>query len=209
MKTKTQNNDLSGRTPLMFFICLICTIFSLFGCSTYKKELRKKGYVVIPSRFRISQTEIKDLSNKDTLFFARKSNTRDLNIRIENISVKKGALSFVAKDGVVTITKENIMIVNKEGVEEVIFPMNRNDLSFMFLSKYSRFCIDIFSSGINSEQKSKWIDSFLDKKQMIPDIYLNLKTTLTNNYWLIEIPIKKTSDFEGNIGKIIILSNWY
>jgi hypothetical protein len=49
----------------------------------------------------------------------------------------------------------------------------------------------------------------LDKKQSIPDIYLNLKTTLMNGYWLIEIPIKKTADFEGDLGKIVVLSNWY
>jgi len=203
MKIKTQNNDLNGRV-----LCVVLCAF-LFGCSTYKKEFVKEGYVVIPSRFRLSQTEIKNVSNKDTLFFARKSNTRDLKIRIENISVQKGAISFVAKDGVVTITKDRVMILNKKGMKEVVFSMNRSELSFMFLSKYSRFCIDIFSSGIESKQKSEWIDSFLDKKQSIPDIYLNLKTTLMNGYWLIEIPIKKTADFEGDLGKIVVLSNWY
>ncbi len=54
---------------------------------------------------------------------------------------------------------------------------------------------------------AEWWDDH--RQQGFFDYSPGLIAVFSNDYWLVDLPFAKSSDFEGEVGKLFLTSNWY
>ena len=169
----------------------------LAGCVVIPKE-----YINIPNRMRLSTTSLSFPEGTNVLRFATEKGAWQSRIRLRNVAVRRGTLTFYGKDGTVSFTTNNTLTVNMKMLDEVVFPMREQQICF-YLDEQSMH----IDGGIDPKAKWKWIEQngATDLRDLSPSLIFHF----TNGYWLVDIPFDKSEDFDGNIGEMSIIPNWY
>lgn len=173
-------------------------VFLLFaGCVVISSE-----YISVPNRMRLSETLLNFPDGTNVLRFAAEKGAWQSRVRLRNVVVRKGTLTFHGTDGSVLFTTNGTGVVKMTMLQDVVFPMREPQICFYLDEQSMRI-----DGGVDPKAKWKWMEQnkVTDLRALSP----KLKSLFTNGYYLIDIPFAKSEDFEGDVGELSIIPNWY
>jgi len=76
-------------------------------------------------------------------------------------------------------------------------------------SEWGQFCFDLEEQSLDFTQAidGAWWDNH--SQRGIWDYLPKLIAVFSNGYWLVDIPFERSSDFDGDMGTLTIVPNWY
>gem|GEM_PF-5888870 len=188
------------RKSIIITIAVVIAAFvlgSMIGCHS-----APEGYTVIRNRFRIFETPLSFPTDANVLRFAVAKRSRQTQVRVENIVVRKGRLTFSGSDGAISFTTNNSIVVSKNGQKDMTFPLFSQSVRFDLFEEHLMYV----QGSIDPKSWTKWYEQ---KGNNVDNFSPALIAVLSNNYWLVDIPIMRSSDFDGDMGRVIINPNWY
>ena len=178
-------------------VTILAVVF-MVGCRS-----APEGYTVIRNRLRVSETPISFPTDTNVLRFAVRKGSWESEVRLQDVVVRKGLLTFQGNDGSISFTTNNSILVRRQGQTDTTFPMRFQDVRFHLCEKH----VMTFQDAIEPHFKEEWL------KQNGTNVYWNFSPKLiavfSNDYWLVDIPFDKSPDFDGDTGRLTVIPNWY
>jgi len=171
----------SRRYAMAIGSVFIGSLCVICGCCSAPKD-----YMLITNRLRVFETGI-TFPKTNVFRLAVCKGNRRTSLLLDNVKVQKGTLSFRGVDGSLSFTTNNLMVFRKNGQNDVIVPQQE---VWFRLWEYPQ---SISTRGVYKD------DAFSP--------YLIVSSS--NGYWLVDIPFSRSSDFEGCMGRLLIVPNWY
>ena len=173
----------------------LCFVLSVAGCCSVPK-----GYTVVRNHIRLFDTPLTFPTDTNVLRFAASKGLWASRICLRDVVVRKGSLTFCGSDGRISITTNNSILAMKHGQKDATFPMQ---------SKWGQFCFDLETHLLHFQNAidARWWDDH--SQRGIWDYSPKMIAVFTNGYWLVDIPFERSSDFDGDMGTLTLIPNWY
>jgi len=179
--------------PLFSLAAAISGCIIMIGCCT-----APDGYTVIRNHPRILDTQLEYPSNTNILRFAATRGLWESDVLLEGVVVRKGTVTFIGRNGSITFTADNSIFVRVPGQQDATFPLCSRNIHFHLYETALMDCQSVIDPGF---MKDWHMRNGAGNWNYSP----RLMATFVNNYWIIDIPVQPSPDFDGDMGNLKII----
>ncbi len=177
----------------LFPIAVLAGCIVMTGCCT-----PPDGYTVIRNHPRFMKTHLDYPSDTSVLRFAATRGLWESDVMLEGVVVRKGTLTFMGSNGSITFTAGHSILIKMLGQQEASFPLCSLNIRFHLYETPLMEC----QSMIEPHFMQEW---FMRNGKGTWNYSPRLTATFSNNFWLIDIPVIQSPDFDGDAGTLNII----
>lgn len=172
------------------------------------RTFEKEGYSVVRNRLRLGPRPMPYPMSNGVFRIAAEKGRLSADLVIANFDVTSGEIVFHGSNGVIRLLENKKLEVRKDGYE-----------TWVFAIRYPVISMDLVG-GKRTEPRMNFQYALAPTaeerafREKMRDIGIwesspSLIASESNGFYLITIPYSVSSDFQGNIGKATLESNWY
>ena len=192
-------NMVTFKIVLYVLVCVLCV-----SCTGAKFE--QDGYVVVKNRLRLKHRSMPYPTTNGVLKVAAQIGRLPADLVIHGFKVTNGNLTIHGKDGELRLLPEGNAEVVKTGY---------GTKKFMF--RYPAVTLVLIDTPYEASRQMIQFQRVMSHAQDFPNhndegywgMSPRLYSSTSNGFHLISIPYTVSPDFQGDMGKATLMSNWY
>lgn len=185
-------------------VALVAAIAILIGAGVVRFAgcySAPKGYTLVKNRLRLMEETVPFVVGTERLRLAVIDGIWESELRIQDIAVYRGHMTFHGADGSISVITNSSIIVRMNQHENIL-AVGESSIRLELLGSQLMIFQWSLDSGANLMLQEKYGH---DIWRLSP----HLLCKESNGVFLIDVPISYSDDFEGSLGKMTISRNWY